>query len=173
MKEEILNEFKQTTDDLIRSITSFSAEELNIIPFEKSWTAGQVGDHLLKSYAIVEILNGPVQQTERPADEKIEQFKTMFLNFEDKKNAPKSVIPTANAIDKEKLLTALKDKISEISHIVETEDLTATCVRFAIPEYGTFTRLEWIYHTIYHTQRHLHQLKNIALIVKEKNLNLV
>ncbi len=39
-------------------LEAFSTEQLNKIPFPNSWTAGQVGDHLLKSYGSWEIFKG-------------------------------------------------------------------------------------------------------------------
>ncbi len=166
MKEEILNELEKNTGALIELISSLPQEQLNKIPFEGSWTAAQLGDHLLKSYAVVETLNGPVKKTERPMGEKIEQVKTLFLNFDIKMNSPEAVIPSNGPIDKEKLLSALRNRIEQLNGIIQTKNLSETCLGFAIPQYGEFTRLEWIYFTIYHTQRHVHQLKNIVSVIK-------
>ncbi|MGO3653762.1 MAG: hypothetical protein ACTJFN_05275, partial [Sphingobacterium sp.] len=42
-------------------------------------------------------------------------------------------------------------------------DLSLTCIDFSIPEYGEFTRFEWIWFNIYHTQRHMLQLESMIL----------
>ena len=46
MKETPIQEFEETTFDLGKVLSSFSQEEFNKIPFEGSWTAGQVAEHL-------------------------------------------------------------------------------------------------------------------------------
>ena len=84
MRKEILKEVEQTMDELIQLISSSGEEELNEIPFEGSWSAAQVAEHLLKSYAIVDMLNAPQTKTERSADEKVELLKSVFLNFNTK-----------------------------------------------------------------------------------------
>lgn len=63
--------------------------------------------------------------------------------------------------EKAYLLGALQDIKAGLDHAVTTLDLTKTCLAFELPVFGYLTRLEAIYFVIYHTQRHLHQLKNI------------
>ena len=40
-------------------------------------------------------------------------------------------------------------------------DLSATCLDFEMPGIGALTRLEWLWFYVWHTQRHLRQVKNI------------
>lgn len=162
MSKEILTELKNTTDDLLRILDILSPNELNRIPFEGSWTAGQVGDHLLKSYGVVETLNGEVKSTNRAPDQKVAGIKAAFLNFNNKMQSPDFIIPTNDVINKEALLNALKHQISLLVSCAKTQDLSLTCLSFSIPELGNMTRLEWIYFVMYHTQRHNRQLKNIV-----------
>ena len=66
MKNVIGIKFETTTNELIQLISSTNDEQYNEIPFEGSWSFVQVGDHLLKSYGLVEVLkNGPVRKTEK------------------------------------------------------------------------------------------------------------
>ena len=44
---------------------------------------------------------------------------------------------------------------------IKTLNLSETCTAFELPGFGEFTRAEWIYFAMYHTQRHTHQLKKI------------
>jgi hypothetical protein len=158
---DIRTEVKNTTDELIRVLSSFSQAELNTAPSEDSWTGAQVGQHLLKSYGVVEILNKPVRKTERPADQKIDAIKKVMLNFDTKMNAPEFILPEKTQIDKETLLNSLRNITARIVDISEPLDLSETCLGFAIPNFGEFTRLEWLHFILYHTQRHIKQLKNI------------
>lgn len=169
MKEEVLNNFDHVTNELLTLLSSLTEEELNKIPFENSWTAGQLGDHLFKSYAVVEILNGQVESTSRHPNEKLQDIKKLFFNFEIKMDSPKEILPTDEFIKKEVLLYGLKKRIKEQRNVILNKDLTKICTDFSIPEYGDFTRMEWIGFNTIHTQRHVQQLKNIISHLKTNN----
>ena len=158
---DILTEVKNTTDELMGILSSFSQTELNTAPKEGSWTAAQVGEHLLKSYGVVEILKKPVQKTERPADQKIDAIREVMLNFDTKMNAPEFILPAKTQINKDALLNSLRTTTSRIIDIAEPLDLSDTCVGFSLPVFEELTRLEWLHFILYHTQRHIQQLKNI------------
>jgi hypothetical protein len=166
-KEEICNSINNATGELLIIIRSLDEEKLNKTPSEESWTAGQVGDHLLKSYTVVKILNGATKPTDRPPDQKVGEVRNLFLDFNIKMKSPEFIIPSNAPIDKERLLSSLGGRIEQINEVIQTKDLTEICEGFAIPEYGEFTRLEWLYFVLFHTQRHIHQLKDIVQKVKD------
>jgi hypothetical protein len=160
--KELSEAFCETTAELVHLLVPLSEEQLNKIPFEGSWTAGQLGHHLLRSYGIAEVLNGRTVVTERPVDEKIKPVKEVFLNFDIKMKTPDFIIPSTGWIEREKLLRGLEDKIKFISDFIDNDhDLTFTCLDFELPGAGALTRSEWIQFMTVHTQRHVHQLKNI------------
>jgi len=161
MNEKILSQVKAATDELIKLLTSLSETALNTRPFEGSWTAAQLGDHLLKSYGVGRILEAPVKPTEREPNEKVELIRKVMLNFDTKMNAPEFIVPSDDPIDKTILLNSLQNVSSKIFQIAEHLDLSATCTGFALPELGELTRSEWLHFILYHTQRHNNQLKNI------------
>jgi hypothetical protein len=76
--KELFEALDKTTMELLQLISSFSQKDINAIPFEGSWTAAMVADHLLKSYTVIDILNGPGKKTERRPDQKIEKIKEVF-----------------------------------------------------------------------------------------------
>ena len=167
MEASILFNLEKTTGELIEIISSLGQEELNETPFEGSWTAGQVGSHLLKSYGIIEILNRPLPKTKRPAGEKIEQIKAVFLNFDTKFKSSQIILPSDDPIDQEILLNALKERIAQIKEVIQTKDLAGICERIVVPGFGELTRLEWLHLILYHTQRHIHQLIHILNLVQK------
>jgi hypothetical protein len=75
--------------------------------------------------------------------------------------SPDFVVPPDTSYNKEELLHSLEDIKAKIKQAIETLDLTKTCLAFELPVYGFLTRLEAVYFILYHTQRHIHQLKNI------------
>ncbi|MET6998265.1 DinB family protein [Chitinophaga defluvii] len=148
--------------ELLHQLTTFDQEQLNIAPFKNSWTAGQLAEHLIKANGgFLEVINGPVQDTPRAPDAKIAEIKGIFLNFETKMQAPAFIIPADIHYEKPYLLSSLQDIKAGLDHATTTLDLTKTCLAFELPVLGYLTRLEAVYFVIYHTQRHLHQLKNI------------
>ena len=54
------------------------------------------------------------------------------------------------------------DKFDKLIEAARTLDLSLTCIDFEIPTFGLFTRLEFVWFYIVHTQRHTFQLQKIA-----------
>ncbi len=166
MEREILNELQITTGELVQMLSSLSQEQFNAVPFEGSWTAAQLGEHMNKSYEVAELLYGPVKKTERDPTEKVKGIKETFLNFDTKMKSPDFIVPENKVYDKSTLINSLKESINKIKQGAETLNLEETCTAFALPGLGEMTRIEWIYFVIYHTQRHIHQLKRIIAKVQ-------
>ena len=163
MNKEILSEFNETTNELIGILSSLNLDQLNTVPFEGSWTAGQVGHHLLKSYGIAAILQGNTIETKRPVNEKINHIRSMFDDHTIKMESPEFILPTDKRIEKEKLLESLAEKINQVRLFAEqNHDLSLTCLDFDLPGAGSLTRSEWIQFMSIHTQRHIRQLKKIV-----------
>lgn len=161
MEKKFFNDLKKTTNELLDLVSSASEKALNEIPFEGSWSAAQIAEHLLKSYGIVELLKNPQAKTERIADEKVELLKSVFLNFNQKAKSAAAILPSDNFINKENLLRSLKKRIAEIEEVIQTKDLSETCKSVSPPVFETMTKLEWLHLILYHTQRHNRQIKNI------------
>ena len=159
MDEHTLLEFNKTSSALLTIINSLTQDQLNFIP-NQGWTVGQFGEHLFKSYAFVGVLNGNTKPTTRPFDQKLAPLEKMFNDHTIKMEAPESVKPSKDLIDKTKLVNNLITRIEQIKLAIQTLDLSATCTDFSIPEHGEFTRYEWVWFNIYHTQRHVRQLNN-------------
>lgn len=159
-KQNTFNEFHKITSSLMKTLTNLTEEQLNFYP-KKGWSAAQVGEHLLKSYASVETLNGKTKETDRSIDQKLEPIKTLFLDMSIKMESPKEILPSKKKINKKELVKNLENRIAQIKEVIQNKDLSLICTDYSIPEYGEFTRYEWIWFNIYHTQRHLYQLENI------------
>jgi hypothetical protein len=167
--KEILKEYEKATNEFAKILSSFTQEELNIVPFEGSWTAGQVGRHLFRSYEFVpQLLQGPVQKTERAPDMNIENIKAAFLDFTIKLKSPSFIIPEEIIYEKEELLTTFKNKAAQIITAANDLDLSETCTGFDWPVLGYLTRLEVIFFGVCHAKRHAHQLEKIYRVLAEK-----
>lgn len=167
-KKELLSSLEDTTNEMVQALSLFDETELNTIPFEGSWTAGQVGEHLLMSNpGIAKIISGNTQPAERPADEKVETIESIFLDFTKKAISAKAIWPSDEPKEKEKLIAALKATMDDIKLKAESMDLSLICLDFPFPTLGEFTRLEWITFVICHTKKHIFQVKNIYKKIKD------
>lgn len=158
----MLHELQQTTHDLLQTIASFDQELLNKVPFEGSWTAGQVGEHLLKAESgIPEVLSGPVVAVVRPADEMVPAIESVFLDFSTKLKSPEFILPSAGPHDRQVLLNGFEFVRKELMQMAQQDDLTLICTSFPFPQMGELTRWEWLHFAVCHSKRHIRQLKNI------------
>jgi len=160
MKKELLSQIDTTEAELLHIFSSLSQEQLNQVPFKGSWTAGQVGEHLVKACS-VEILYGNIKPTERDPAVMIEPLRKLFLDFSIQMNSPDFIYPQGNYYQKDELYKDLETTWKNIRQAANTLDLIPTCTDFEIPGFGTLTRFEWLSFMVVHTQRHLHQLRNI------------
>ncbi len=159
-KEELIADIEQTINWLTKSI---DPETYNKVPFEGSWTAGQVVEHVnMVGMGFIHLLNGNTVATIRPVNEHVDRIKTMFLNFDSKNIASPNLIPAAGDYDLQDQLAKLEDIKSTIITAVNTLDLDMTCLGFDIRTFGYLTRLEAVYFFLFHTKRHAHQLQNIV-----------
>jgi hypothetical protein len=166
-KENIREELQETFARLVELIESFDDHSFNKVPFEGSWTAGQVAQHLkLANGGFSNVLNGEVENTERTFDHHVAVLKDIFLNFGHKMKSPDFILPKKQDYDRNEFLTVFKAISAEISEAIMALDLSKTCMGFQFPNLGHLTRLEAIYFIIYHTKRHNHQLTEIKQFLK-------
>lgn len=169
MKPEIQIKIDGTLEELIQLFSTIDQEQINIVPFEGSWTAAQLVRHMIMSNSgFAEMIKGPVKETHREPDELVEKIKSDFLDFTTKMKSPDFVKPAMEHYQKTDLLNNLKNVKESIREVIENADLTKTCISFKLPGYGYLTRLEAAHFVLFHTQRHIHQLKNISRKLADK-----
>lgn len=159
---EVLAAINQTMDDFIITLSLFTDEQINKIPFEGSWTPGQVAQHVILSLnGMTNLLSGPDKETTRQPDEHVNQLHDIFMDFNIKLQSPDFIIPPAKDYSKQELLDTLKQLRVKMNEIIPTADMTKTAIAFEMPGLGYITRTEVAHFTLYHTARHLNQLNNI------------
>lgn len=159
---ELIRTFRETESALITTLNTFSDGDFNRIPFPGSWTPAQVADHILKSQAnFTDLTGGNTETTARNPEEKKEEIKENFLDFDTKMKSPDFILPSELPQEKEFLIKRIQAESKKITEGMNKYDLTKTCLDFELPGSGKFTGLEWGWFIIYHTQRHIHQLENI------------
>jgi hypothetical protein len=158
----ITTELDETAGDFLQTLGSFTQQQINIVPFEGSWTAGEVASHILRSASgVLNALNGPVAETERNPEQHVDMLRKVFLDFNTKMTSPDFVLPSPGPHNKDVLLQELTQTFAGIHQAVEVKDLLQTCTAFDVPGLGKLTGVELSNFIIVHTKRHAHQLKNI------------
>ena len=161
-QKELLDSLADTSLELVQSLSLFSEEELNTVPFAGSWTAGQVGEHLLKAASgITKILLGNSQPTQRLPDEKVTSIESIFLDFTKKARSAQAIWPSDEPKEKKKIIDALNATMNEIRQTAGSMDLSEICMDFPFPTLGEMTRWEWVTFVICHTKKHIYQIENI------------
>ncbi|MHA4896087.1 DinB family protein [Pedobacter sp. PWIIR3] len=161
MNEKLTSDLKQYFSSLISLLSGLDEQQINQVPFDDSWTPGQLGDHLLKSYSAIETLKGNVAETSRPIDQHVKMLTEVMLDFSTKMNSPDFILPRTDHIDKADLIRSLQEITDELVAFSANNDLSKTCLDFEMPRIGLLTRLELLSFIDVHTQRHIHQLKEM------------
>lgn len=164
MSQELLQELKSVTSDLVEVLSSFSNEDFNTVPAGGGWTAGQIGNHLFKSdYLILESIYGESAPAGRNPHKYVQPVRKQFLDFTTKMKAPATIIPADAHFDKEGLLLSLEATRSRMFEVIGKFDLDELCLHTDEPALKGLTRVELLNFVVVHTMRHIHQLKNIKI----------
>lgn len=171
MKNNLQNTVTEAKDEFLKALDIFDQDNINTVPFEDSWTGGQVAEHILKSMSgILETLNGPSVTTSRNPEEYVKMFGEVFLNMDIKMKSPDFIIPSDSPKDISSLHASLTKTFDGIEEAAGKNDLTETCASFEMPTIGLITKIEWIRFAGFHTKRHAHQLRNIAGHLKKAEI---
>jgi dihydrofolate reductase len=166
---ELFTSLDDTTSELVLLVSSFSETQINTIPFRGSWTAAQVADHITKSNnGIIKSLKTEGKRATRDPDERVRKLKEQFLNFDEKLRSPGFILPTKDIYQKEKVIVDLKQSIERLNEISSKVNLSEALHH---PIFGEITRLELLHFVVYHTQRHIHQLRDIFRITATHEVN--
>lgn len=157
--KDLFASLDETWNELSGLVSSTNGETINAIPFKNSWTAAQLATHVTKSNkAISQGMEMEGKPAERAADAGEANLKKMFLDFEAKYKSPEFIVPEEKSYDKDEVVKDLNNSIDNLKVARNEVDLVEI---IALPIFGEITKLELLYFVLYHTQRHLHQLKKI------------
>ena len=164
--EELFTALDNTTSELSELISFFSETQINEIPSAGSWTAAQVAEHVTKSnIGIIKSLKKEGRLADRVPDAGVDGLKNTFLDFDKKLQSPEFILPTQDIYQKNLLIHNLEMSTAELKDVTRHVNLFEM---LSHPIFGDITKLELVHFVIYHTQRHIHQLKNIFTMIDTK-----
>jgi hypothetical protein len=158
-KEDVLVSLEKTTSDLFQLLDRFDQQNINRIPFEDSWTAAQLADHITRSNLSITkalLLSGVAINRDKGA--RIKELKEIFLDFKTKMKSPEFIQPTKNSYEKITVLNYLKQSFQKMLEVGRRTDMS---VMINHPAFGDITKFEILHFVLYHTQRHIYQLEKI------------
>lgn len=165
--KKLHQQLEEATSVFVKNVTVFSADSINAKPAANAWSAAQVADHVTKSNtSITKALQLQGQSSNRKPDERVEELRNVFLNFETKLKSPSFILPADDAFSKDAVVATLEHSISKLLQIIHQQDLS---VMINHPAFGDITKLEIIHFVIFHTQRHTQQLQNIFRALYKNN----
>ncbi len=157
----------ETWNEFFKLVCCTDENDINQTPFENSWTVAQLATHVKKSNnAIIQGLQMKGTPANRNADEREEELRKTFLDLTIKFNSPDFIVPENKEYQKRAVVEQLENSIEQLKQLRKTTNLSEI---ISLPIFGEITKLELLYFVLYHTQRHLHQLKNILSVVEHKN----
>jgi hypothetical protein len=166
-KKELLRAIEETVSQLLVLFSSLDENKINSVPYRDSWTAAQLLRHVtMSTNGMAKAMSQKSKPAERDPGEKIPQLKNAFLDFENKMKSPDFIVPengpyqkTASTEEVNKSFDHLKENVQHANVADMVEGLPL----------GSITKLEILHFVLYHTQRHLHQLKKISKALKENS----
>lgn len=162
----LLSEISSAVAGLTTLMATVDTHKVNTSPYNGSWTAPQLLNHVTKS------INGMAKamQTEsapanRNPSERVEELRKIFLDFSQKFQSPAFIVPDDHSYEQLLTINQLNEAFERFKESAGTANLEGLIE--GLP-FGAVTKLEIVYFTLFHTQRHLHQMQKICEALKTK-----
>jgi hypothetical protein len=158
--EELVAALGEAVAEITSLMESLTDEQINKVPYEDSWTAGQLLRHVSKSMAhMPETMNADGQKADREITQRVPELKSIFLDFSNKFQSPDFIKPEPGPYSKQDSIDELNEVFRNMKMSVEGVDLETVIEGLPM---GPVTKLELVHFLVYHTQRHLHQMNKIT-----------
>ena len=165
-KNEILEATAEAVSQLIDLMSTIDENKINTIPYEDSWTASQLLRHVTKSInGMAKAMQMNAKPAERDPGERIEDLKKVFLDFSKKLKSPEFIVPEEGTYEKQHTIDDLNKSFNQFKDNANSANLNDLIEGLPL---GPITKLEIIHFVLFHTKRHLHQMKNICNALKDK-----
>jgi len=163
-RTELFAALEKTWKELSDLAQSTPANEFNKVPFTDSWTVAQLITHVTKSNrAIGQGMEMPGKPADRNPESGVPKLKKMFLDFEAKYQSPDFIVPEDILYEKATVIRLLDQSVDTIRQSADRQQLNEI---INLPIFGEISKVELLHFVLYHTQRHIHQLKHILAAVR-------
>ena len=165
-KNDLFSEIDKALSELISLMTSLNENQINSVPYTNSWTAAQLLRHVTKSTnGMAKAMLMESEPAIRKPGEKIFNLKKTFLDFSSTMKSPDFIVPEAGPYEKQTVINDLNKSFQQFKEVAIEANLNDIVKGLPL---GEITKLEILHFVLYHTQRHLHQMKKIYKALKMK-----
>jgi hypothetical protein len=159
-KQEVLADIDEAVSQLNNLIAPLDENKINTVPYEGSWTAAQLFEHVSQSInGMAKNMTVKTKPAERDPSEKIEGLKKRFLDFSSKMNSPEFIVPGNGPFKKSTVVDNMNKSLADLKESSNNANLTDLVENLP---FGPTTKWELLHFVLYHTQRHLHQMEKIC-----------
>jgi DinB superfamily len=166
-KNELLASTDKAISEMLDLMSPMDNEEVNTVPYKDSWTAAMLFRHVSKSLiAMSGVMRMDAKPAQRDPGEKIPELKKAFLDFSVKMKSPDFIVPENGPYEKQSIFKELKNSLSQLKESAVHANLPDLVEGLPL---GPITKLEILHFVMYHSQRHLHQMKKICKALDKVN----
>ncbi len=164
-REEVIVAIDSVAKQLLAEIESLGADKINRVPFPDSWTPAQLADHLIKSAdGITYALKKSFEKAPRDPKERLSELQSIFLDMSSKLESPDRLRPGQVPFNIQTLTYAFRESYDRVIGAAAEAALDTLVNGFPL---GPVTKWELLHFTVYHSTRHLRQLKIMATELKK------
>lgn len=158
-KDELLAAMDTAVAELVSLMAPLNEGQVNTVPFAGGWNAGQLFRHVTKSTnGMVRALLAEARPAMREPAENVGQLRRSFLDFSTKMKSPAFIVPEDEYYEKEQSVAELDTALQQLRASAERADLQELVKGLPL---GDVTKLEILHFVVYHTQRHVQQMRKI------------
>jgi hypothetical protein len=163
-KEELIETISQVLKRFRDFIMPMDDGMINQVPYEGSWTTGQVYDHITKSNnGLSRSLQTPSKPADRDPEARIPELKKVFLDFTHKMKSPDFIIPGNGPFEKQAVISRLDKSLQNLKDNAKDADIKDLIEGLPL---GPITKLEILRFIGIHIERHIHQMEKITTALK-------
>lgn len=135
--EKLTAQIQPTFEAMVSAIEKYKDEDFNKIPFEGSWTGGQVCEHVkLSIEGMPELFQGKTEASNREPDEKVAMVAGVFLDFDKKYDSPEFIIPKQKSYDQNQFADFFSEYGKNLEELAAKLNMAKICLDFEIPGFG-------------------------------------
>jgi DinB superfamily len=165
-KKELLASIHSPISGMLDLMSELDSKKVNTVPYKDSWTAGMLFRHVSKSLnAMSKAMRMDGKPAGRDEGEKIPELKKTFLDFSSKMKSPEFIVPENGPYEKQAIFEELNNAFGHLKQSTTHAELPELVEGLPL---GPITKLEILHFVLYHTQRHLNQMKKICEALKDK-----
>jgi len=154
----------------VEALYEFRESIFNRAPEINSWSAAQIGSHVIKSMVYIhQVVTGETSEVQRDPEMYVGELKSIMENGDIKSTSADILMPSPDFLMRTQIRQELTAAMLHLITDISTLNLSVLCKAMQFPQIGCLTRYELISFAIYHIERHTRQLANVLQALQAKD----